>query len=302
MTVQFGRKIAISVSDGQSTRTWTDLKMDFSAAHTDDSEPSQAQVAIYNLNSTSIAFIKESGQTLRIESSYNDNSYSLVFQGDIEHAWTSISGPDVAMNIKAEDGGNMLSTTRVSVSLAPGATAYQALSQLIAAAGAPLGVLDENMVSAASARVYATGITMFGSFGEFMDNISHELGGRWFVTDGAFNFIEDNAPVDNRAVLVTPNTGLIGSPEVIMNKSRNDSKKISGIKWQMLMQPSLRPRQSFVIASREHDRDIVIAEKVMHKGDNWNGEFFTIVEATLPVAQLTSFLRITELAEEAGVL
>lgn len=275
MALAFNRRVIASVVDvhGQG-KAWEGLRTAFRFEHTSGSRPSPGRVEVYGLARESQVFIKNEGKTVVVQAGYED-AVATVFAGDIAYAYIATRPPEVITTIEAGDGEEVFLTARSSFSLARERTTNEVLDRLLADFGLPIAAVSAGIEHRTLSGPYvAHGRTAF-----YLDELARDLEFRWFVRDGALVVIDEEAAVTERAQLVTPDTGLIGSPEPLVKRGRSRRPRVTGVQWNMLLSPTARPGDLFQVESRDVN-GFFVADKVTHTGDSgFDSQFYTQVEA-----------------------
>jgi hypothetical protein len=136
----------------------------------------------------------------------------------------------------------------------------------------------------AAGRVFTSGFVAHGNASSVLTTLLKQQGLGWSVQDGRIEVLGAGEYIANAAVLLTPDTGLVGTPE-LGSPDVKTGKSITKVR--ALLQPLIRPGQRFVVRLRQ-PADFVrisadqtyVALKVTHHGDTHGGDFYTDIEAT----------------------
>lgn len=170
-------------------------------------------------------------------------SESLVFRGDLRKAVPSREGPDWIVKVAAGDGEHALRTARVARTFAAGTTLETVVrhlaevmgvgvgNALTALRGASLGALGEALPE---------GVVLHGSAAAELTRLCDAAGKTWSVQDGNLQVLALGGHLARSAILLGPDSGLLGTPEVV-------SRRVINV--QALMQPGLVPGQQVVVQS-----------------------------------------------------
>ena len=263
-----GRAVSVEVGQaGQPTRAWTDLRVTFSVTSTKDRKPNQAKVSVYGLSTDSSARCREKDAVLQLHAGYKVPE--RLFIGGIDRSWREQQGVDAITYIEASDGGRQFRTAVISKSFTGEVTMRRLLDELATALGIPLGFIDP----AFAGMPISSGVTLFGSVRDQLDRLAAQLGQEWFILDGSLVFLLPGKPTSEEGLLLSSDTGLIGSPE-----PTTDKKKKGLINVVSLLQPGLRPGRRFELRSRQYSGQYRV-ETVEHTGDNWAQDWYSKVTA-----------------------
>lgn len=258
----YGRLVTVEVGQaGQIGRAWSDLRVVFSVDRSVGRTPGKARIDVYNLTRDSSAAFQADGAVVRLLAGYE--TPVSIFLGDVDRAIRAHAGTEAVTTVEATDGGRKYREARIARTFDAETTAVQVLDELAAAAGLPIGYLGP----LPDVRI-TQGITLVGPVRDQLDRVVASLGAEWSIQDGDLQVITAAQALPEAAVLLSPGTGLVGSP--VANKD--------GIELTALLQPSITPGRRFQLRSRLHS-GIYRAERVEHTGDTHGQDFYTRIVA-----------------------
>jgi len=278
MTAFFDRKVRVVVgpksADGSTLGvSIEDLRVTFAIEKTSARHPNKAKVEIYNLD-PDVAAIFESSErrnTIQLFAGYADDT-ALIFQGEIRkgRAKTIMNGPDRITRIEASDGGDLYRSARLNKSFGREVTAAQIIDEI----GRSFGVrvsLPSDVVDAAGRLRFTQGYVANGRTADVLQVLGDTLGFDAYFEDGALKFVSKNNDTGEQAVLLTPTTGLVDSPE----------KTNKGVNAISLLNPRIRPRRIVKIETPDEvEGGFYRVQKVGHKGDSgYSNQYYTEFEA-----------------------
>lgn len=256
-----GRQFIGSVSETQPG-----LHLTASIEHTSGPRPNKAKIKIHNLSEDSARFVEGRGFTVQVAAGQGISG--LMFRGDITRAETRQETPTRVSAIEASEGNRIWSSSTISRSWPPNTTRAQVTSDVLAAMGAARGYVSPRLAP----RRFATGLVWAGLCRDLLDLLydadATPFAERWTMSGNSVDILVDGETRPGNALLLTPETGLIGSP------SRTKS---GGVKFKSLLSPSLRPGGGVQIAGkfiRGTYRVVKVSHEVDSKGLIWhtNGE------------------------------
>jgi hypothetical protein len=268
----FDRRVALTVGGHRVT----DLRVQFKAEKTLKPEPSKLDVQVYNLSAASRAQMQSRGTPVLLEGGYAAR-VGLVFSGQsrtIDHVHT---GPDWVTHIQCGDGETAYATAFISSSFAPGTR----VSDVVVAIGRALGLNPGNLLAAAAEagagdlQQYVQGHSVHGKAATELTRVLKAVGYGWTIQDGKLQLLRVGAAVPGEALLISPATGLIGSPE---HGAPQKAGKPSFLKVKSLLQPDVRPGARIQVQSQS-TKGLYRAINVRHSGDTHGGDWYTEVEA-----------------------
>jgi translation initiation factor 1 (eIF-1/SUI1) len=190
-----------------------DLYIQFDAEKSLESEPNKCVIQIHNLNETSNALLQQSGVSCLLEAGYGGIAEKL-FVGQIKHATVERQGRERVTKIEFQDGIEQFQTARIAQTLGPGATNQQVLQALAQEFGTGVG-----SIKGLEEGTFQQGITLFGPVRDKLDDITRKMGLEWSIQNNNLQILPPKVPSQTLGFLLTPDTGLIGSPTL-----REDSK------------------------------------------------------------------------------
>lgn len=195
-------------------------------------EPNTCEVKLYNLAEfTRLTLETPKRLILRLDAGY-PGKVCQIFLGEVRGAKSSVEGPDIITEISTGDSEQEMATSRIKMTVGPNTTAKTVLEAIAREMKVGLG-----NVSSVAARLQASGAFGQGTLikGKCADELTRVCDANnisWSVQNGVLQFLEHGTALDAEAVLLSPNTGLVGSPTI-------DHKGI--VSATALIQPDLTP-------------------------------------------------------------
>lgn len=280
MSRSFGRKVQITIGKrGQPGLLIENLRIVFKIEKTLEKTPNNSMIEIYNLSSKSRTACEQKGNAIRVTAGYGD-SIKDIFIGDVGAVVTKRSGADIVTSIEAADGLLSYQTKEADLSFAPGAKVGSILDQLVGAFGLTKGEVqgvDTN-------DQYLQGAAFSGKVRDHMDTLlAKQPDVSWSIQDNQLQILPKSKGSTRPAILLTPETGLIGSPfkRVVLNQ--DIAKKVegkeaeNGVNIKALLNPDLVPGRLIRVEAQFVQGTFKI-EKVTHAGDTHAATFYSDVE------------------------
>lgn len=231
--------------------------------------PNPSEISIYNLGPTSRSLFQTLNSRIELRVGYGDEDLQLIFTGNIQRTRTEKVGPDYVTKINAADGLIAWQNTTVNQSFGPGTTLINAANSLgdllnLSGLSTDFGGLPS--------KTYQSGIVLSGNAIQQLEklitseNIEFSIQQETVITLPA-GTIRGNI---SDAFVLSVDTGMIGIPQVGDNSMTVTS----------LLNPRLRPYSPVVIRSI-FVNGIYRINKVVHKGDTFEGEFVTEMETDI---------------------
>lgn len=250
-------------------------RISFDVTKTRTEASNTAEVLIYNLSAESRARLQERNAFVRLFAGYRENTgLEALFIGEADFIHSRREIPDIVTKIEIQDGIKELREYRVSLSYKPGATAQQVLQGIASALSLPL----RSTVSAAGE--YPRGYSFLGPAKESLDQVCRKAGLEWSIQDGSLLILPMSSDAGNVGLLISPETGLIGSAERI-NYSEGELAGDMSAKpqWKIvsLLQPKVLPAHRIKIRSADLNGYFVV-DTVRHRGDTRGHDWYTEME------------------------
>lgn len=264
MTTLFQREISVQVDtlklDG------FDLQFDITKSLSAKT-PNSCELKIYNLSATHRKQLQELERVyVSIVAGYAGGT-SLLFRGDLRDVTSSRQGPDWVTSVTS-DSGRRARKARIVKSFAPGSTVGDVLNTAAKAMGVRLGNSAQHVVNAQIAGTKATtffnGYALAGAIESEIDRLARSCGLEWSVQDDELLFLPYGAPLSQLAIKLTPETGLIGSPEP-GNKGLCDVR--------CLILPDVYPGRRVQVES-EHVKGMYRVETSKHSGSTFSKDWY----------------------------
>jgi len=261
---QWGRTVRLVCGQpGEVGRGWSDLRINASIKKTDSKKPDKGTIQLYNLNEDSRGFMQNDGNVVILSAGYGEAE--VIFTGDVDEVTNIKDGRDWITEIEAADGRRSYQGGSLFQTFDPPLTSQTLITRIATAMG--LGIA--NIPASMPVIDYLQGYTIAGPARDALDEIAESTGTKWSIQDGELIFTLEGEGLDQQAFLVTPESGLVGTPE----------KTKKGLKISMLLNGKVKPRRPVAVKSRDFD-GFVIPKTVEHQLDTgFETDFYTNVEA-----------------------
>lgn len=271
----YNRKATVTLNDVEVS----DLRLTFSVKNTTDPEANEAEAEIYNLNENTRGRITALDRPrLVIEAGYED-VFGEIFRGKSVQVYSYKGRTGWVTKAQAKDGADAL-RKMINVSLAPGASLEQAFTGVAKQLGLNVNQVVQKVKSGNFAEATKTLVDGFVAFGRGLnelDKVSKKLGAEFSVQGEELHVMLPSETLQASAILVSDETGLIGSPERIYDEKRPN---VLIVRFQHLLLPDFRPYARAELSTREFGGGFRI-EKVEHQGDTHNAQqWISTVEAS----------------------
>lgn len=171
---------------------------------------------------------------------------SLIFRGDLRKAVPAREGTDWLVKVTAGDGEHALRSARVSRSFAPGTTVQMVVQHIAEAMGVGVGNAATALRNASLGTAgllgdaMPEGTVLHGSAAAELTRLCESARKTWSIQDGNLQILDLGGALSRTAILLSPDTGMVGTPEVV-------NRRVITVK--ALLQPGLVPGQQVVVQS-----------------------------------------------------
>lgn len=249
------------------------LRVKFKVTKSLEKEPNTLECSILNLAAKTRGELKSKGTPVVLTAGYADST-AIIFSGDSRTIDSFREGPDWITKINCGDGEKAIGFARFNASLPAGTSKQEVLRKAIKSLGINIGN-SENLLADVKGA-FSKGFAVNTNSAASITSLCDSLGLKWSIQDGAVQLRKESDPVGAVAVLLSAETGLLGSPEI---SSPKDEKKPAVLKAKCFLNHRLKCGTRVEINSAQFPKGSRFrAEKVEHDGDSEGSNWFTNVE------------------------
>ena len=237
--MQWLRYIKIELDEGDGNVETLDinsLRVRFKISQMSMETPNSAEIVITNFRKeTAIKIIKDRSmdKMVKIWLGYINGAQAMVFQGNLVQARYDRESPtDTIFTLHAHDGFSGHNFAFVNKTLKGGSTGMDVYNALLDTMK-PFGINKGFATSALQNINYERAVTLFGNTNLYARSLALSAKSTWTIHNGKYHVIGIKEPLPGTAVVLNPDTGLIGSPE----QNRN------GINFRVLINPEIAVAQ-----------------------------------------------------------
>ena len=262
--------VTIGTKGGGEAVKFDGLRIIFQVEKTSESTANTAKISVYNLSGKGRALAEKEKAIVILEVGYG-NSIEQLFYGDVTRAYISRQGADWVTTMECGDGSEALRSAHIDKSYAPGTDLKQVIKDVAQ------GFVDQGKVVMGSllgieSEKAQGGVSLSGRNKTILDELTAKQGLEWSVQDNVLQILPKDQDNGLQAVLLTPETGLVGSPV------KREVEGGLGVEFKALIQPRLVPGRLVRIESREIDGDYKLVE-VQFAGDTHADAFYAAAKA-----------------------
>jgi len=283
----FMREVSLVVGDPETGGLEIkDLRFSFTIELSLVGYPNMGNIKVYNLKQSSRNKIKEEFTKIFLYAGYQGNT-SLIFSGNIVNVTHEKSGPDWITTLFCGDALKSINQSTISKTLPPGATTESILDELVAGMdGVTKGVTEGLKDCLTKKRSLLRGLVLSGNIKDWLTKLSQNCGFDYSINNDVLETTVKGKPLnDEPVVIISQETGMIGSPELTE----------VGLKVKSLLLPQLKLGRRIEIKSISSKINIgnlifrkvpptlgvgvYRIDKITHVGDTRENDWFSEIEA-----------------------
>jgi hypothetical protein len=263
-----------------------DLRFSFTIELSLVGYPNMGNIKVYNLKQSSRNKIKEEFTKIFLYAGYEGNT-SLIFSGNIVNVTHEKVGPDWITNLFCGDALKSINQSTINKTLPAGATTESILDELVAGMdGVTKGVTEGLKDCLTKKRSLLRGLVLSGNIKDWLTKLSENCGFDFSINNDVLETMPKGKPLnDEPVVIVSQETGMIGSPELTE----------VGLKVKSLLLPQLKLGRRIQIKSISGKINIgnlifrkvpptlgegtYRIDKITHVGDTRENDWFSQIEA-----------------------
>jgi hypothetical protein len=237
-----------------------ELDIAFSVTKTLRKEPNTLELTIFNLNPEHRNQLqKAKDPVVQLEAGYAEKS-GVIFLGDVRHVSSSYEKPDWVTTLGSGDGEKATQFDRINKSFRAGTSLPTVLQEVAKSMGGiGLGNLKQLAFTGTlpgGRKDFPNGVTVSGNSSRQMQRLVRSAGLEWSIQDKKFQLLEAGKTLQSVAIVLTPATGLIGSPTI-----GNDDV----LSFTSLMNSDILPGRQIIVKSEQVDGRFRV-EKCTYEG------------------------------------
>jgi len=274
------------------------LRIDFSVEKTSTETLNNSTIEIYNLSPDSQKLIETPNNAVILKAGYKqDVGAKIIFVGIVRRSLTVRSGSDWVTKLELDDGLIAYRDSKRAFSFPAGASGIGVLRSVAASFGLSVRQFPTDIVD----KVYPGGFSFVGRSREAMAKVCSYLGLEWSIQNQEIQVLKKGGVMQRTAVVLSEDTGLIGSPAleaktlsdkaaakqgitvntagvIQRRKATTDGDietklEVQGYKVVSLLQPTIEPGSVVQVKSKGIDGTFFRVESVTHSGSNFGGDF-----------------------------
>jgi hypothetical protein len=267
-------------------------------------EPNKCVLTIWNLNEDHRAQLLKRNQPnpgaklvgikAQIEAGYKDNT-SVLFSGDLREVASSREGTDWKTTLSGDDGGRSYREGKIDKQFAKGTSIGDVLKACANAMGIGLGNVSDYQATAQIEGIGSTlphTMALSGNASQQLDRVVKSMGLTWSIQNGALQLLNKGKPLNQSAIKLSPDTGLLDSPQSAIDSTvslgnpqqfapgakqtvaKPPKPKAPGIlKLKSLLIPGMVPGRKIDLQSAQFNGGYYLTE-CEYVGQSWSTDWF----------------------------
>ncbi len=281
-------RVVIGKAGGQGLEIAPPLHCEFDFKKDASEDPNEHQVKLFNLNEATRKAISEPDQMILFYAGYaEDDGEILMASGAVADAQTHYDGGNVITEVVFADGMIEVRDTVISLGYASGVQAHDIIKGIAQKMG-----LHLMMAADLPNRVFAHGFSYYGAARTALHKVVQGSNLEWSVQNQTLQVIEKQGVTKRTALVIAPDTGMIGYPEATAEAARDKAKNKaqagakgsveaiqarSGWRVTTLLTPQVNPGDRVKLESKMVDAFFRVAS-VRHSGGYEGGAWQTHLE------------------------
>jgi len=293
-------ELIVGVSGGTGVSI-KELRIAFSIEKTASSTPNTSKIRIWNMRKETRQLVEKINNAVILKAGYDqDVGAQTIFIGIVTRSTTVREGPDRITEIELCDGLFAYRDAKATLRFPPGSRALAVVYGIAEKFELPMKPMPTGIN-----KTYPHGFSFVGRIRDAMNKACDYAGLEWSIIDQEIQVIKKGGTIKQKAIYLTPDTGMIGSPQpeqktmsekraakegldvdsagVIVKKTTvSKSKKkvhrtlsVQGYTVNSLLQPSIIPGGYVKVKSDDINDEFFRVESVKHDGDSGGNEWTT---------------------------
>lgn len=241
----------IRISPGDASAGERPLTVRFDVSKSLDREPNKASIRICNLSPSHREALEQADEPLvQLVAGYTHGDlHDVIFMGDARDVTSAQEETEIWTTIESEDGGHSYRTSRITSSFDAGVSLATVIAACVTALGVGAGnsrSVAEGAELAAGGTVFPDGLALEGPAWRSLDMVCRSARLRWSVQNGVLQLRPRRRAAMTRAIRLSSQTGLIGSPT---RSSRDARSGRVTVEARSLLMPGLFPGRVVAVES-----------------------------------------------------
>lgn len=211
----YGRTLLVAVGDVDLSG----FDVAFQVTRTLKPEPNTCELRVYNLGKAlrrELATLAKAGLFVTLAAGYGTR-LSQLYRGDLRDVFSVREDTGWVTTISSGDGEQARRNARIRRAFPRGTKVDVVLRALTESLGVGLGnsaraLVDAKKLTHGSSE-FVSGTVTHGSAAVQLTELLKSVGMEWSIQDGELQVLDRGRAIDGEVIILTPDTGLVGSPE-----------------------------------------------------------------------------------------
>ena len=268
--MSFGRVIETQFNTATEQLNIKELKVSFNILKTDQNEPNEAEITLYNLSRDTFNKISLPDTEVVLKAGYKDEGGAkVIFVGTITNPEYTHEGTETRTVLTCVDGQKDGRGNPVSLSYKKGTLVNAIVDDI-------LNIIP--MTSIKKAVIPNVDYTAGYSFvGRALDGLAEVLGKvhlGYTIQNNEIYILDNNQTINPVGLVFSYATGLLGKPELVATTSAIDGQPIvkKQLRIKTLLAPSVLPKNLIKLETKDSN-GLFVVQNINHIGDNYDGSF-----------------------------
>jgi hypothetical protein len=250
------------------------LRCSFKIKKTTELTPNTAEIKIYNLSDETRRKLKTKGGYIHFEAGY-EGALTQTYQGNIREIDHTREGTEWVTTFYSSDGLVPLQVPQCNQTFPPDTSKAEAAKQIASYMQTSGLSVDPAQLEAIEGSL-PNGMAVSGNAAKNMTKLVEGAGYSWSIQDGKLQIRKKGQAAKGKTLLISPDSGLVGSPSHVTPNS-NNTKKVAHVKAQCLLFGNIVCGCKIAVQS-ENINGVFLVDSVEHHGDTWGQDWYTEVE------------------------
>ena len=255
------------------------LHISFSLEKADVQSPNTAKISLWNLSPAHLATLNRKDCVVTLKAGYG-SSMPLLFVGTVINVETETDGADTRTDLEALDGRKELRDTYITLSYLSAVSSKAVIETVAGEMGLPV------VFSERAAFVDLPSYSFVGPGKDTLDRICCTNKLVWSIQNGILQVRGPNEPINMRAFLLSPKTGLVDVPKKLTkgeknsgNAAANSEENKTQIGWEItyLMNAAIGVNDYIKLESKKAS-GVFRVSKIKIEGDNFGERWVCTAE------------------------
>ena len=255
------------------------LHISFSLEKADVQSPNTAKISLWNLSPAHLATLNRKDCVVTLKAGYG-SSMPLLFVGTVINVETETDGADTRTDLEALDGRKELRDTYITLSYLSAVSSKTVIETVAGEMGLPV------VFSERAAFVDLPSYSFVGPGKDTLDRICGTNKLVWSIQNGILQVRGPNEPINMRAFLLSPKTGLVDVPKKLTkgeknsgNAAANSEENKTQIGWEItyLMNAAIGVNDYIKLESKKAS-GVFRVSKIKIEGDNFGERWVCTAE------------------------